>query len=155
MLIPVGCFTGWLYYCLFFLSPPQVVLRICLLCWTWWIPLYLSCVILSSDKNYSVLCTHGTHCLSSSAVFSISLRISWSVGLVLKNCLSLCLYWIVFISLSVLKDGLLYVENLVDNFILSVFQTYHNMFSWFLGVPKRRVCFCDFVPQLLLMYFLI
>lgn len=32
LLIPGGCFAGWLYYCLFFLSPPHVVLRICLLC---------------------------------------------------------------------------------------------------------------------------
>lgn len=108
----------WLVVLLFILFIPPIVLGICLLCWTWWIPFYISCVILSSDENYSVLCSHGKHCLSSSAVFSISLRISWSVGLVLKNCLSLCLYWIVFISLSVLKDGLLYVENLVDNFIL-------------------------------------
>lgn len=85
---------------------------------------------------YSFLCFHGWDCLSSASVCSYPLMIFCSAGLVVMNLLNLFWFWIVFISLLILRDNFAKKEDLHYQLLTS--RLWHMLFHAFLSVSDER-----------------
>lgn len=74
-------------------------------CWTYYIPIYLSFVQPSFHEIYYSLWSCNWDHLSSSSVYNISVSIFCSATLVVMNCIRLCLPWNVLISPLIKKNS--------------------------------------------------
>lgn len=85
----------------------------------------------------SFLCFHEWDNLSFTTVYIFPLHIFCIARLIVMSCYTLCLFWNVLISPSILRDSFVGYSNFQYNYLLSKLEIHCSMLSWFSALLTR------------------